>query len=175
MEESKLLAKLEKISHTTALPSAKHADAGSRWQIFATTLVKINVIIMVASTTVLLNQNRNTVLQNKASLQLCNLDSEVPHCHRHLIHAPCLSNNLVYLCRLSSVKSSKWQDYWGAIQFANFQQQMLVENVGILSLRHENIALRNEFERRFDVLSQLIESGFATVHGNVRRVAMQPV
>jgi hypothetical protein len=73
------------------------------------------------------------------------------------------------------VKSFKWQDYWGAIQFANFQQHMLVENVGILSLRHENIALRNEFERRFDVLSQLIESGFATVHGNVRRVAMQPV
>jgi hypothetical protein len=52
---------------------------------------------------------------------------------------------------------------------------MLVENAGILSLRHENIELRNEFERRFDVLSQLIESGFATVHGNVRRVAMQPV
>ena len=52
---------------------------------------------------------------------------------------------------------------------------MLVENVGILSLRHENIALRNEFERRFDVLSQLIERGFATVNGNVRRVAMQPV
>jgi hypothetical protein len=42
MEEKKLLAKLEKISHTTALPSTKHADAGSCRQIFGTTLVKTN-------------------------------------------------------------------------------------------------------------------------------------
>jgi hypothetical protein len=46
----------------------------------------------------------------------------------------------------------------------------------IMSLRRENIELRTEFERRFDVLlSQFVERGFAPVNGNIRRVAMQPV
>jgi hypothetical protein len=61
---------------------------------------------------------------------------------------------------------------FGGDQMRNYILQL---QSGILSLRRENIELRNEFERRFDVLSQLIERGFATVNGNVRRVAMQPV
>ena len=61
---------------------------------------------------------------------------------------------------------------FGCDQLQNYILQL---QSGILSLRREIIELRNEFERRFDVRSQLIERGFATVNGNFRRVAMQPV
>ena len=60
----------------------------------------------------------------------------------------------------------------GGDQMRNYIFQL---QSGIMSLRRENIELRTEFERRIDVLSQVVERGFATVNGNIRRVAMQPV
>jgi stage V sporulation protein SpoVS len=48
--------------------------------------------------------------------------------------------------------------------------QMLQLQSGILSLRHENIELRNDIA----ALKLIIEIGFATVNGNVRSVAIQP-
>jgi hypothetical protein len=50
------------------------------------------------------------------------------------------------------------------------RNQMLQLQSGILSLRRENIELRNDIA----ALKLIIESGFATVNGNVRRVAIQP-
>jgi stage V sporulation protein SpoVS len=47
---------------------------------------------------------------------------------------------------------------------------MLQLQSGILSLRHENIELRNDIA----ALKLIIEIGFATVNGNVRSVAIQP-
>ena len=50
------------------------------------------------------------------------------------------------------------------------RNHMLQLQSGILSLRRENIELRNDIA----ALKLTIESGFATVNGNVRRVALQP-
>jgi hypothetical protein len=71
MEETKLLSKLEKIRYSTAYQVLQpHADAGSCLQIFGTTLVKINVIIIVESTTVaILNQIETRSSKTKL---LCN-------------------------------------------------------------------------------------------------------
>jgi hypothetical protein len=56
----------------------------------------------------------------------------------------------------------------GGNQMRNYMLQL---QSGILSLRRENIELRNEMER----LHQGMERGFATINGNIKRVAMQPV
>ena len=55
----------------------------------------------------------------------------------------------------------------GGNQMRNYMLQL---QSGILSLRRENIELRNEMER----LHQGMERGFATINGNIKRVAMQP-
>ena len=61
---------------------------------------------------------------------------------------------------------------FGGDQMRNYMLQL---QSGMLSLRRENIDLRNEIERRFERLTQGMDRGFATVNGNVRRVAMQPI
>jgi hypothetical protein len=47
---------------------------------------------------------------------------------------------------------------------------MLQLQSGIFSLRRENLELQNDIA----ALKQFMESGFATINGNVRRVAIQP-
>jgi hypothetical protein len=50
------------------------------------------------------------------------------------------------------------------------QNYMLQLQSGIMSLQRENIELRNEIEW----LNSGMERGFATINGNIKRVAMQP-
>ena len=52
----------------------------------------------------------------------------------------------------------------------HIRNHMLQLQSGIFSLRRENLELRNDIA----ALKQFMESGFATINGNVRRVAIQP-
>ena len=52
----------------------------------------------------------------------------------------------------------------------HIRNHMLQLQSGIFSLRCENLELRNDIA----ALKQFMESGFATINGNVRRVATQP-